>query len=586
MHRLSIMDVKHGSQPFWSEDRQIAIVGNGEIYNSRELARDLKRRGHRIETGSDMEVIPHLYEEYGRDFPKRLRGMFALTVMDFRRNEMLLVRDRLGEKPISYTCDGSRFTFASEQGALIATGITSKNLDSEGLFDYLLHGFSPEPRSIIQDISKVPAGAILVLDLMTLGISIEKYWCLTDYMNNLAPSPEVLLGEIEDAVLATTQSDVPLGIALSGGIDSSIVATFAVRARPDIRAFSIGYNGTKTDESTLARNYAADLGMDFVTTHLDTNEIGESFADLCSARDEPISDIAGPALSAVARLARENEVPVLLNGIGGDEWFWGYDWVRRLAAFSYGSALQQATLPRRYSLVSPTPKRSPSGVAQWMETFAGIRTERGIRTYAKKWARSNEIPVSLYQFQPGYPGINSSIQRLMGQSVLETAPRQFSPNSPDQIPGFFMSALSDTYLRVNSLAQTDRLGMQHSVEMRTPLVDYKLSEYIMSTRMHGDGFVGSIPKTELTQAAGMILPDEILSRPKKGFVPPVRDWIKSIWSHNQHTIMNPEKLLSTGLLNSDSLRHEIRQPIQRSGRVNQMALRLATLEFWLQGLDR
>ncbi|NQV73668.1 asparagine synthase (glutamine-hydrolyzing) [bacterium] len=585
MHRLSIMDVEHGSQPFWSEDRQIAIVGNGEIYNAPELVRDLKRRGHQLNTGSDMEVIPHLYEEFGLDFPNKLRGMFALTIVDFSRNRLILVRDRLGEKPISYTSDGSQFIFASEQGALIRSGVTSRSLDSERLFDYLLHGFSPEPHSVIKGVSKVPAGSLLILDLSSLEVSIQRYWSLTEHLNNLVPTPEMLLVEIEDAISVTTQSDVPLGVALSGGIDSSLVATFAAKVRPDIHAFSIGYNGTKTDESTLARKYAEELGLSFSAMQLDSTAIGESFADLCSARDEPISDIAGPALSAVAKLARDHGVPVLLNGIGGDEWFWGYDWVRRLAAFSYGLASHHASVPKRYSLLSPLPTKSASGVAQWLETYGGFRTERGVRTYTSKWSDGDQIPISLYQFQPGYPRINASIQKLMGKSVLDAVPEQFAPNSPDEIPGFFMSALADTYLRVNSLAQTDRLGMQHSVEMRTPLVDYKLAEYIMSTRMHEDGFVGSFPKTELAQAAFKVLPNQILDRPKKGFVPPVRDWINSIWRHNQSTILNPERLLLTGLLNPDALLSEIRHPIQRSGRVNQMALRLATLEFWLRGFE-
>ena len=182
--------------------------------------------------------------------------------------------------------------------------------------------------------------------------------------------------------------------------------------------------------------------------------------------------------------------------------------------------------------MSPLPTKSASGVAQWLENYGGFRTERGVRTYTSKWSDGDRIPISLYQFQPGYPRINASVQKLMGKSVLDAVPERFAPNSPDEIPGFFMSALADTYLRVNRLAQTDRLGMQYLVEMRTPLVDYKLAEYTMSTRMHGNGFVGSFPKTGLAQAALKVLPNQILDRLKKGFVPTVREWINSIWRHN------------------------------------------------------
>ena len=581
MHRLSIMDVEHGAQPFWSEDSRIGVVGNGEIYNSKELARELKQRGHKLTTGSDMEVIPHLYEEYGLDFPKKLRGMFALAVLDQSKRELILVRDRLGEKPISYVHSADRFVFASEQNALLRAGVVEPRLSQQGLYEYLLHGFTPEPNSIIVGISKVPAGSILRLQIDSMEITVSKYWDLLDYLGDNKPDPEELLAQIENAVVATTQSDVPVGIALSGGIDSSLVAHFAQKARPDLHAFSIGYNGTSSDESDLAIKHAQNLGIKYTVTHLNTHEVGSTFAELCSARDEPISDIAGPALAAVARVARENGVPVLLNGIGGDEWFWGYDWVRKLGAFAYGNSLAASESQKEYSLLNLIPPRTPAGLAQWLETAGGLRTEHAIKKYVKKWGNEHESPIALYQFQPGYPKINHTILRLCGQSVLETPPTRYLPNDSKVIAGNYMSALCDTYLRVNSLAQTDRLGMHYSVEMRTPLVDYKLAEYVMSTRMRGDGFLSSSPKAELRGAAASVLSEEILNRPKKGFVPPVRDWIRSIWKANEDAVLNPAFLLSSGLLDSKTLITELSNPTFKTGRVNQIAQRLITLELWL-----
>ncbi len=577
------MDVEHGAQPFWSEDHRVGVVGNGEIYNLKELARELQQRGHKLQTGSDMEVIPHLYEEYGLDFPMKLRGMFALAVLDQDKRELILVRDRLGEKPISYVHSGDSFMFASEQNALLRAGVVEPRLDSQGLYEYLLHGFTPEPNSTIHGISKVPAGALLRVHIDSLKVTLSKYWSLLDHLGDREPNPQELLAQIEDAVRATTQSDVPVGIALSGGLDSSLIAHFAQRVRPDLHAFSVGYNGTSSDESELAIRHAKDLGIKYTVSHLDTHEVGASFSELCGSRDEPISDIAGPALAAVAKMAHENGVPVLLNGVGGDEWFWGYDWVRKLGAFAYGNSLEQSHIQKKYSLLSLSPKVTPAGIAQWLETAGGLKTQSQIRHYVNRFSTEDSYPIALHQFQPGYPHINKSILKLYGQSVTETDSRICVPKEPAKIAGYYMSALCDTYLRANSLTQTDRLGMHYSVEMRTPLVDYRLAEYVMSTRMNGDGFLGSPPKSELRTAAKSVLSQEILSRPKKGFVPPVRDWLRSIWVENEDAIRDPELLLASGLLDPSALRKELASPLHRSGRVNQMALRLATLELWLRG---
>ena len=583
MHRLSIMDVEHGAQPFWSEDHRIGVVGNGEIYNSKELARDLLQRGHKLRTGSDMEVIPHLYEEYGLDFPKRLRGMFALAVLDLDKRELILVRDRLGEKPISYVHSSDSFVFASEQNALLRAGVVKPDLDRQGLYQYLLHGFTPEPSSTIQGVSKVPAGSILRVHIDSLKVTLSKYWSLLDHLGDSEPDSQELLEQVEDAVKATTQSDVPVGIALSGGLDSSLIAHFAAQARPDLQAFSIGYNGTSSDESDLARKHAKDLGIECTVSHLDAHEVGKSFSELCASRDEPISDIAGPALAAVAKMANENGVPVLLNGVGGDEWFWGYNWVRELAAFTYTNSGNGSFSGKNYSLFSPYPKFTPSGIAQWLETFGGLKTQTQIQNYVDRFSSVDSFPIALYQFQPGYPQVHKSIKNLCGHSVTDMSSGIFVPKDTEKIAGYFMSALCDTYLRANSLTQTDRLGMHYSIEMRTPLVDYQLAEYVMSTRMNGDGYLGSPPKTELRGAAKSVLSQEILSRPKKGFVPPVRDWLRSIWAANEDAFQKPELLLASGLLDAASLRAEIASPLHRSGRVNQMALRLATLELWLRG---
>jgi asparagine synthase (glutamine-hydrolysing) len=580
MHRLSIMDVDHGWQPFWSEDDQIGILGNGEIYNSSTLRSQVRDRGHRLDTGSDMEVVPHLFEDVGTDTFSKLRGMFALVILDKRNGRLMLARDRLGEKPLSYALIEGGLAFASEQSALVRSGAIPFTIDQTVLPEYLLHGFTPEPMSLIAGIRKVPAGAWLDIELSTGAVAERHYWNLLDSLGDKPLSTADLTAGIQGAVEACCQSDVPVGLALSGGLDSSMVALMASRVRPDLHAFSIGYNGAASDESALASGLAADLGIPCTIIHLDAREVGASFAATGVARDEPVSDIAGPALSAVSQAARQAGVPVLMTGIGGDEWFWGYDWVRRLGAYTYGRLSSGGVVEDPYRLTQLLPDRSPAGLARWLETRGGRRTEKDIEAFIRRWGTPDAIPVSLYEFQHGYPTINRAIVDLCRITEDFPQPHRFMPRQPDLAAGEYIRALCDTYLQVNSLAQMDRLSMHHSVEARTPLADYRLAELVMSSRRAGDGALSQSGKSELRKVAEAVLPPHVINRPKKGFTPPVRDWVGEIWRSNTAAFSADSALADSGLLDARHVRSSLRSPTYRTGRINQIALRLATLELW------
>lgn len=580
MHRLSIMDVDHGWQPFWSEDGTVAVLGNGEIYNSSSLAAGVRDRGHRLLTRSDIEVIPHLYEDLGTDAVSALRGMFALVVLDKEARRLLLVRDRLGEKPLCYARFDGGLVFASEQSALVRSGAVPFVVDPAVLPEYLLHGFTPEPLSLVAGVRKVPAGAWLDIDLDTGAVEEHTYWSLLDSLDDRPLTTAQLTAGIEDAVEACCQSDVAVGLALSGGLDSSMVALIASRVRPDLHAFSIGYGGAASDESSLAAELAADLGIACTITHLDTRDVGASFASTCVARDEPVSDIAGPALSAVAEAARKADVPVLMTGIGGDEWFWGYDWVRRLGGYTYGRLTSSGRVRKPYGLSDLLPARSPAGVARWLETRGGRKTERDIDAFIRRWGTDGRVPVSLYEFQHGYPSINRSIIQLCRITEDFPQPHGFMPRSPDTSAGEYIDALCKTYLQVNSLGQMDRLSMYHSVEARTPLADYRLAELVMSNRRMGDGALSQPAKAELRKVAETVLPPHVINRPKRGFTPPVRDWISEIWRVNASAFGPDSSLAASGLMDPRLVLSSMKSPTHRTGRVNQIALRLATLELW------
>lgn len=580
MHRLSIMDPSHGWQPFWSEDSRFGVLGNGEIYNAASLRTQLVGRGHTLHTGSDMEVVPHLLEEYGEGAFTKLRGMFALLVIDRVANQVLIVRDRLGEKPICYAEVDGAIVLSSEQSALIRSGAIAPRINGAMLGPYLLHGYTPEPLSLVEGIAKVPAAHILRISLTNGALTLERYWDSRDYIADNRLSTADLTTAIEDAVVAACESDVPVGLALSGGLDSSLVAAIATRARTDLRAFTIGYSETGWDESSLAVGLAEHLAIPCQVTILRTDEIARGFADICAFRDEPISDIAGPALAAVPRTARAADVPVLLTGIGGDELFWGYEWIRNLAAWTTTALAEQAA-----GIASSRPRftKRPTnlqGMVDWGFALGGARTNAEMHSFIDQRNTDGLMPLPFYEFQPGYRTIRRAMVELLGSGSLR--PEFWVSPMADEMGAQYTWASNETYLRVNSFVQVDRLAMHYSIESRTPLADADLIQTIMSTRLGSEDHFGS-PKARMREVARAYLPSDVIDRPKRGFTPPVRDWIRAIWRENSQ-VLDASACIDMAGLPPKATTAWLRSPVYRTGRVNQVALRLLTLELWLRSL--
>lgn len=578
MHRLSIRDVSHGWQPFWSEDGTLGVLGNGEIYNADEWRKILLARGHKLQSRSDIEVVPHLFEEFGPDFVHQLRGMFALALVDKRAGQLLLVRDRLGEKPLSYAVKEGVFYFSSEQTALIRSGVVPPEVDRTAAYDYLLHGYCPEPNSIIAGISKVPAGSILTIDLASARSTIHEYWRPLDFLGADEYTPHALLRDLRDAVTVSTVSDVPVGIALSGGLDSSLVAALAVEGGADLQAFTVGYPDASFDESSQARDFAELLGIPCHRVELRTQEIAEGYPAICSARDEPIADIAGPSLSAVAELARSHRVPVLLSGLGGDELFWGYEWTNRLATWShlYLQELAGGAKAPRYDV---RPKNRQM-LVDWLLNAGGSRSIRDRLELLSGVPSSGQLPLPFYQQQPGYRDVSRALTELGGSTPDD--PFRMSTH-PEDVGSAYINALLATYLRVNGLAQLDRLSMHFSIESRVPIVDHVLVERVMASELRDGGYALG-PKHRLRQAAAEVLPPEVINRPKRGFTPPVREWLRAIWQANPH-LLEGHATARAFDVSQPVVQRLIGAPTYRSGRVNQVAHRLLTLEAWLNNLS-
>src|SRR6266436_292068 len=326
MRRLAIIDLVSGEQPVYNEDESVAVILNGEIYNYRELRADLETRGHTFRSASDTEVLPHLYEEYGRDMVSRLNGMFAFALWDDRRHRLFIARDRFGEKPLYWGVFDQTLLFASEPKVLLAHPAVRPNLNLNALRQYLSFDYVPAPLSIYEGISKLPAAHTLTLE--NGEIEIKRYWKLSYQTQQPVPSvadaSEQLRELLADSVRMRMVSDVPLGILLSGGIDSSVVAALAVRASPEtVKTFSIAFAESSFDESQYARAVAKFLGTDHHEERFSVSLAANLVSEIGAWMDEPISDPSVVPTFLLSRFTRKH-VTVALGGDGGDEIFAGY----------------------------------------------------------------------------------------------------------------------------------------------------------------------------------------------------------------------------------------------------------------------
>src|SRR5438552_4980659 len=326
MRRLAIIDLVTGEQPVYSEDESVAVILNGEIYNYRELRADLETRGHTFRSASDTEILPHLYEEYGRDMVSHLNGMFAFALWDDNRRRLFIARDRFGEKPLYWGVFDRTLLFASEPKVLLAHPSVRPNLNLNALRQYLSYDYVPAPLSIYEGISKLPAAHTLTLE--DGEVRVERYWRLSYKPREPVPTvneaAEQLRELLADSVRMRLVSDVPLGVLLSGGIDSSVVTALAVRASSEtVKTFSISFAESSFDESQYARAVAKFLGTDHHEERFSASLAANLVGEIGASMDEPCSDPSLVPTYLLSRFTRKH-VTVALGGDGGDEIFAGY----------------------------------------------------------------------------------------------------------------------------------------------------------------------------------------------------------------------------------------------------------------------
>jgi len=555
--RLCIIDPNGGWQPLYNEDKSLALIINGEIYNYVELRKRLKASGHKFRTDADGEVILHLYEENPTDFIKHLRGMFAFALWDNNRERLILARDRMGEKPLYLFERDGELLFASELKALLHSGLVPFELDARAVNLYFHYQYVPEPLTAIRGVRKLDAAQMLVVDAKAWRVEEETYWRIEDAPPLDGEPRDLIRRQLEEVSELIVRSDVPVGVALSGGLDSSIVAAFAARRQPALCAFSVGYAGRpEPDERADAEKLARHLKIPFFDVELDTQTIVDFFPELNYWRDDPIADIAGFGYYAVMKLSREHGVPVLLQGQGGDELFWGYPQMREAARAN----LKKAALLRKpfsqallQSLTLGFPKsRSLNGAAVWARDFGGVRSGwRNVKERLKTPDRivfadtSPEFLLASAQAQSLYsPRFNEQIDDDDAYSLFNF------PGKWDSVETILTSLVCATYLRENGIAQGDRLGMASSVEMRLPLVDYKFVETIIGLRKkQSDARLP--PKHWLKEAVRDILPDWVLNRPKQGFAPPMHQWHTALFAAYGDSLRDGY-LVESGVLSRES----------------------------------
>jgi asparagine synthase (glutamine-hydrolysing) len=534
--RLSIIDLAGGHQPIAGEDGSAVVVQNGEIYNYRELKRELEGRGHRFATDCDTEVLVHGYEEWGEGFVERLRGMFAIALWDKRRQRLLLARDRFGIKPLYYRDADGGLSFASELKAMLEQPGFSREIDPQAVSAYLAFNSIPAPLTIFKEARKLPPGFLLTWEGGEVTLRrFARPGPSTDGVRG--GSAEELAAELrevlDDSVRAHLVADVPVGVLLSGGVDSGGLAALASRHVDEpLRTFSIGFEEEGFNELSRARLVAERYGTDHHELVLRPDAV-ELFPKLVEAFDEPFGDSSALPTYLVSELA-VSEVKVALSGEGGDELFGGY--------YTYVADLLARRVGRLAALARPLAEALPS------------RTDRvGFDYKAKRFARAaaNADPLVRHH---GWKEIFSAQARaeLAGPGTSAWDPLDvYRERYAETASADPLARMQDVdlgiYLVDDLLVKTDRLSMAHSLELRVPFLDPKVAEFAFSLprRLKVRGFA---KKRLLRQALAPLLPREIVRGRKQGFSIPIAAWLRGPLEPFAREVLAPSAIARQGLL--------------------------------------
>lgn len=576
MRRLSIIDIQTGHQPISNEEEKVWIVYNGELYNHQELRKDLEARGHRYRTRSDTETIVHLYEEHGPDCVQHLRGMFAFAIWDRRKRRLFLARDRLGIKPLYYRFDGKTLLFGSEIKAILAYPGVRPEFNRAMLAEYLAFGYIPEPATMYVGIHKLLPGHTLEIE-ETGEPQITSYWDLQVPVDDGSQPRQYYVDRyralLEECVSSHLMSDVPLGVFLSGGLDSSAVAALTTKIRREpIETFAVGYGEEEFSELPFARTVARHIGSKHNEVQLTRDEFFQTLPRLIWHEDEPIVWPSSVALYFVARLARER-VTVVLTGEGSDETLAGYT--------RYAWTLLNSRMDASYRALIPGFLRKA--------VREGIHSGPLSKTWHRKLGhtflvRDGASWPSFY-FDNFYSAFSAADQEaLLTPEAKATAGDAYAgsmnywnASSGDLLHRMLYTDIK-TYL-VELLMKQDQMSMAASVESRVPFLDHKLVEFTASIPAKYDtrGVAG---KFVLKSAVEDLLPREITHRQKMGFPTPWAYWLSESQLDRLEQLLLEPRTTDRGYFNPDVIKDLFAQHRAGARDHGNRIWRLLNLELW------
>ncbi len=567
MRRLSIIDISGGRQPICNEDGTVNVVFNGEIYNHHELRARLERAGHRFSTRCDTEVLVHLYEECGLEMAEQLHGMFAFSIWDATRSQLLLARDRTGMKPLSYFEHGGGIEFCSELRSLWAADSSALRILPAAVMQYLAFGYVPDPLTIFAGVRKVPPGHLLTWSAAR-GISVRRYWHVSPPSETAVPDEDLIhsiRSKLDKAVASHLESEVPLGAFLSGGLDSStVVALMAKHAQGRVRTFSIGFAEEEYDESAAARIVAEELGTEHTELVVKPN-VEAIFDSVASMFDEPFADSSAIATFLVAQLAKQ-QVTVALSGDGGDELFGGYTRYRSLLARGSNSAGALRSSIGKAALLLPH-------VFPWRNKLIDLGRSR--------WGQYAATVTQPVRRQEG--GVAALKHAASAASIEEQLQEQLAVVCGWDFAAAMMQVDIGTYLPGDILTKVDRTSMAVSLEARVPLLDAELVDFALQIPGHLR-VTATESKRLFRRAIEGIVPASVLARPKRGFEVPLGRWFRGPLRHRIQVLRTmPEEMsefVDQGSMNRVIGEHLI-------GRRDHSAVlwRVLVLQRWLEALS-
>ncbi len=572
--RLSIIDIEGGHQPMSNEDGSIWVVFNGEIYNFPTIRRRLEGAGHTFRSDSDTETIVHLYEDEGLDFVQHLNGMFAIAIWDSRRRRLVLVRDRIGQKPLVYRHEPGRLLFGSELKSLLQVPGVPRDIDPGAIDEYLTYQYIPHPKTIFSGTNKLPPGHLAVYQDGELDV--RPYWQpdLNDEINvTAAQASERLIELMTSSVEMRMRSDVPLGAFLSGGVDSSLIVALMQQMSDDpIKTFTIGFPIAEYDETSYAQQVAKHLGTEHEELQVTPDGVS-ILPKLVWHYDEPFSDSSAIPTWYVSEMTRKH-VTVSLSGDGGDELFAGYP---RYKAVWMANQLDQLG-PLRTVLASPLWQRIPGSrqksFTRRFKRFSEFLGKTPQRRYLEWIAIFNESRrAMLYR--------DDFVERLPNTdpfSFLGNAWRRAA--SRDVVTGASLADLT-TYLPCDLNTKVDIASMAHSLEVRQPFLDHRVVEYAASLPL-ALKFRRGTGKLLLRRAFGHLLPAAIWNRRKMGFGVPLDHWFRNELRELTHDTLLAESAQINNYFRHDTIKQLVTQHESKQFDHAYRLWSVLVLELWLR----